>query len=129
MTDFYKTNCEIDIKFYRKMFRSQFLWVMFNLSVTCFDASSLLITPTVWTGAAFGAMAITTIWTLVFLFEAWGDLRNSKLKYKFLTELHDIQMASNERKHYEMARKNYEELIENLKGKQNDRSSEPSTTL
>jgi hypothetical protein len=120
MTGFSKDNCERDIKFYRKMFKGQILWVMFNLSVTFFNGYALMHPPSAWSGSAFGAMAVTSIWSLMFLLESWEDLRSSKLKYNFFTELHDVQMASTERKHYEIARKNYEELTISLKEKQSD---------
>ena len=107
-------SCERNIKFDRKWTRGQLLWVMFNISVTCFDGHTLMTHPTTFSGVAFGAMLITSLWSIIFLFESWNELRSEKLKLKYLTELHETQLASSERGQYLNAKLAYEQMKESL---------------
>lgn len=119
ITGFSIDNCERDIKFSKKMVTGQILWVTFNLAITFFDAHTLMINPTAWTGASFGAMLVTSLWSLMFLLESCRELKSEKLRFKFLTELHDTQIASMEREQYKMSKLHYDQLRESLE-KNND---------
>jgi hypothetical protein len=111
ITGFSMESCERNIKFYKKMLKGQVLWVMFNLAITCFDWSVLDAPHTKLTGIGFGAMIITSIWSIMFLIETWSEWSNEKLRLKFLTELHDAQLASGERQQYKNAREHYESVL------------------
>lgn len=120
-------NCESIIKFGKKTVRGQILMVSFNVALLLFNWQTFRFSPSSLTAWGFGAMAVTVLWSLIFLFESWREHRLDKQKLCFLNELHDTQMASKERETYMNAKNYYEHLIEQLKEKQNGRACEVST--
>lgn len=129
ITSFSKDSCERNIKFNRKWVRYQLLWLLFILCLTSFDGQSLWENHSIFGAINFGMMLITALWSFVFFLESWSDLKNEKRKFQFLTELHETQTASLERKQYLDVKNQYERMIKQLKEKQNDRPSEPSAAL
>ena len=119
-TGLIKDSCERDIQFNKKWIRYQMLWVVFNLSTTCFNAQTLMNDHRIFSAIAFGAMLVVFLLSLFLLMQSWDELKNEKLKLKFLTELHETQLASGERQQYINAKLYYEQLKEALE-KNNDR--------
>lgn len=114
ITSFSRNCCEDRIKFLKKTVRGNMAWTMFMLAITAYDCYDLYQRPSTFTGFALGSMVITSIWTIMFLFEFLGDLKGEKLRHLYLTELHDKQLASGEREEYLSAKKHYEEALQNL---------------
>jgi len=117
VTSLLMENCENDIKFQKKMIIGQFIWVIFNLSITYFDWVALDYSHPKSIGIAFGSIAVTTLFSILFLIDSLIDLRKYKLRYKFLTEIHAQQLASGEIAQYINAQNTYEQLIKNLSEK------------
>jgi hypothetical protein len=113
-------HCEWNLKFNKKIVRGQMLWVSFNVALLLFDWQNFNMNPSSLTAWGFGAMAITVLWSSVFLLECWSDLRRDRQKLNHLTKLRDEQMASSEREQYLQMKNHYERLIHRLKEKQND---------
>lgn len=113
-------SCEWSLKFNKKMVRGQMLWVSFNVALLLFDWQNFNMNPSSLTAWGFGAMAVTVLWSSIFLLECWSDLRRDRQKLNHLTKLRDGQMASMEREHYLQVKNHYERLIHQLKEKQND---------
>lgn len=105
-------NCERNIKFNRKWVRYQLLWLLFIVCLTCFDGQTLMSNHSIFGAINFGMILVTFLWSLVFFLESWNELKNEKRKLRFLTELHETQMASGERKEYLNLKNYYERLIE-----------------
>ena len=59
-------------------------------------------------------MFVTLFWSFHFLLESMSELKNEKCRLKFLTELHDTQLASGERQQYLNSKKYYDQLRESL---------------
>ena len=121
-TTFTKDLAHMDVKFSRKIFRGHTLWVMFNLSVTAFDFYAMTSSPTTMAACSFGAMLVTSLWSLVFLLESWKDLRDDKQRHNFLIELNEKQLASSELRSAMSAKQSYEKAMESLE-KNNDKGS------
>lgn len=113
-------HCEWSLKFNKKIVRGQMLWVSFNVALLLFDWQNFNMNPSSLTAWGFGAMAITVLWSSVFLLECWSDLRRDRQKLNHLTKLRDEQIASSEREQYLQMKNHYERLIHRLKEKQND---------
>ncbi len=113
-------SCERNIKFDRKYVRGQAAWVVFNFSILIFDWHTFMTSPSNFSSFGFGAMAITTLWSTMFFLESWRELRDEKLRLKFLTELKDTHFSSMERQQYVEVKNHYERLIEQLKEKNNE---------
>lgn len=109
-----KDICESNIKYNLKGIREHIFWTVFIVCVTCFDLQTLINSPGAFLGALFGAMLITSVRYILVLFELYSELQSEKLRYKFLTELHDIQMSSDDRNQYIKEKKYYEQLKESL---------------
>jgi len=114
ITDFSRSCCEDRITFLKKMIRGQIAWALFMLAITAYDCQTLYLSPSAFSGLAVGAMLITLLWALLFLSESMSDLKGEKLKFRYLTELRDKQLASGEREQYINAKKFYEQALANL---------------
>lgn len=114
ITGFSRDNCEWFIKVTKKAVKWHMLWTMFCVTVTVFDFQTLIQNTTAWSGISVGAMAVTSLWSFIFLLESFSDLRSEKLRYRYLTELHDTQQASTEKEQYLLAKRYYEQLKESL---------------
>lgn len=108
-------------KFTKKAMISQGLWVVFNIAILCFDWQTFTLTSSKVSSVSFGAMLVTALWSFVFWWQTWDELRTAKHHIKFLTELENTQIASGEREQLKQARDYYNQLIEQLKEKQNDK--------
>jgi hypothetical protein len=118
----FSMRCHEDtLKFTKKMCTGQMFWVVFNIALVLFDWSTFINSPSHLTAFSFGAMCITTLWSLVFLLSSYSDLRTEKHHLRFLKELRETQIASGEREQFLQAKNHYEQLIANLKENQNDK--------
>lgn len=118
--EFSKRYHEDSYKSTRKIFTLQMIWVVFNLSVLCFDWFTFINSPSMLTSFSFGAMTITALLSFIFLLQIYGEMKTEKRHLQFLNELHNTQIASTELRQYIEVKKHYEQLIETLKEKEND---------
>jgi hypothetical protein len=114
-TSLSRDNCVRAIKLSKKWLKVQSVWVLFNLSITCFDWQTMINNHSFHDGILFGIMLVTSLWSIILLLESWAEFRNEKYKLKFLTELNEIELSCNERQEYVTAKEHYERLIENIK--------------
>lgn len=111
---------ENTVKFTRKMVTGQMIWVGFNISLVCFDWFNFINSPSKLSAFSFGAMAVTALWSFIFLLQVLSEFKTEKHHLKFLTELRNTQMMSDERQQYLNAKKTYEQMIIQLKEKKDD---------
>lgn len=113
-TDVLINSCEITLKFNKKLVRGYFLWVIFNISLLLFDWQTFNSSPSHMTACAFGAMTVTALWSLFFLLEYWNEYRDNKQRLRFLKELQDRHMASDELQQYKNSNMHYESFLKKI---------------
>jgi hypothetical protein len=106
--------CERNVKTNRKWVRYQVIWVTFNIALVLFDWQTWYLSSSRVTAISFGAMIVTALWSLFFLMESHSELRDEKRKLRFLQELKETHMASDERRAYLIAKNEYEQLRKSM---------------
>jgi hypothetical protein len=108
--DISKEHCEYTVKYNQKGMKYQLLWMMFVLCMTVFEGQTLISHPNILQAIIVGMMIVTSLWTIFYFLESRLDLKNEKRKLKFLTDLHNTQLASQDYQHYKDARTYYQQL-------------------
>ena len=118
--DFSIDMSEKSVKYYKKILRGQLAFVGFNLGVFVYDVWDAIHNISMPGAFGIGAMLVSSLWTIAFACETYGDIRYEKQRIKFLKEMQDNNLNEGEKEQYKNAAENYERVSAQLREKINN---------